>query len=122
MSNAYFSALHSPVTVNTPDGTRTLLERRDVLELADKYISTEYGDFIDDLLTTIDEESYRAELEFNSDYRAYEQSCEDFQMLLRDSADTVYEIIEGLSEGKRMNKSKLLEKLLNLYKDMNGVI
>ena len=122
MSNPYFSTLHSPVTIETPDGTQTLLGRRDILEIADKYVSKDYADFLEDLLTEIDAETYRTELEFNSDYRAYEQSCEDFHLLLVDSADTIYEIIEGLSEGKRMNKSKLLEKLLNLYKDMNGVI
>jgi dGTP triphosphohydrolase len=120
IGNVY--TMHCPATVETPDGTATLITADDVIELASKYVSHEYGDYLIDLMADIKDTQDCAYNAMKDEYDGMEQTLDSYTTIMRDAADDIEEIMNDLSDSRRINKSKLLERLLSIYTSINSEI
>lgn len=101
-------------TVQTPEGYKTILEDKDVLELVEKYISDDVAEYLAEKLGRKDEEELYAEMRFDSDLDAMEGEVENYQNMLQDVSEGLEQIMNYIDNVERINRSKvfiMVEKL-----------
>ena len=66
-------------TVYTPDGTQTILNNKDAVDIARIYISDDFAEYIDNKIVEFDEVEWRNAQEWASDYNAMEMEVEEYR-------------------------------------------
>ena len=66
-------------TVMTPNGTRTIMNNRDAVDIVREFISDEMAEYIANKVVEFDEVEWRNAQEWASDYRAMEMENEEWR-------------------------------------------
>lgn len=108
--------------IDTPDGSVTITNRYDVVDIVRHHIGDEVATYIEQNMVAYDKEKERTEMEFNSDYLSIQGTNEEYHDCIVEAESALGEIINELSEGGRMNKVKLLQKLKDIQWNLNECI
>lgn len=111
------------IHIETKDKKQVLiLEDKDAVDLIRDYISDELADYISARLVEFDETEYRNAQEFASDYHAIEGENEEYRNELFEIQSVLQQLSCDLESGKKIPKSKVIERLDALTEHIQKVL
>lgn len=108
-------------TVMTPNGTRTIIDNEDAVEIVREFISDEMADYIENKVVEFDEVEWRNAQEWASDYRVMEQENEYY----RDELWEINSQLQQLSvqaDEPGFSKKKVEAKIDELWQHLQKIL
>lgn len=108
-------------TVMTPNGTRTIMDNKDAVEIVREFISDEMADYIENKVVEFDEVEWRNAQEWASDYNAMEMENEEYRDALYEVSSQLQEI-SIKAEEPGFSKKKVIEMIDEVWSQINRTL
>ena len=109
-------------TVMTPNGTRTIMDNRDAVEIVREFISDEMATYIENKVVEFDEVEWRNAQEWASDYNAMEMEVEEYRDALFEVSSQLQEISVKAEDKPGLSKKKVLEMIDEVWSQINRTL
>ena len=106
-------------TVYIDDKTVTLMDDRDIEEILNERVSSDFSRYIMERIAYVDSERIYAEQLAMTDAQADEECAELYRNLLSELMESIDDMVERLSNSKRWNKDKILADMASMSDSIN---
>lgn len=110
------------VSLDTPDGLMTFFDTRDIREVLEKYVGSEFASYITDMIIEADEENAYEVARANTDADAIAEENDYLRSQLLDTQNIIDDMANDIAEKQRINKQDLYHKLIALSEAINEVL
>jgi hypothetical protein len=98
--------------IQLKDGTYEWVDGHEqFVRLVDQYIGLDAGRYVEDELQSLSDQANYTSRKLNTDLESYEGSLEEQRSAADDMDSYITEAINYITDGKRMDKTKLVEML-----------
>lgn len=109
-------------TLSTPDGTVTILDTRDILDVLDKYVGHEFASYVVSIIDESENERAYEEARAQTDADAIAEENDELRSELLDAQNIIDEMANDIIDSKRLNKQEMYKKLVNLSSAIQEVL
>lgn len=109
-------------TVYIDDKTVTLIDDRDIEEILNERVSSDFSRYIMERIAYVDSERIYAEQLAMTDAQVNEECAEFYRDLLSETMESIDDMIEGMSNSNRWNKDKIIADMASISDNINRQI
>ena len=110
----------------TPEGLWTIYDKNDMRDLLRHFCGDEVAKFCLTRMIEYDTEKERTEMEFNSDFESVQFQNEEYHDCILDAHEQITTCINDIQtaiyESKKLNRIKLMQKLISIKDDLWNMI
>lgn len=104
--------------ISTPQGNKIILSMSDLTDILDDNGLHEVSEFVSDNLNTKRLEAEAELSNLQDEFDSYAAQNEEYHDCIRDTAEAILNILNGISNSKRLNKSELVKRLNQIFDNL----
>lgn len=104
--------------VSTPQGNKAITSMTDVIDILVENNLKELASFVDDNIQYKILATEAELLNLKDEFDSYAAQNETYHDCIRDTAEAILNILNGISNSKRLNKSELVKRLNQIFDNL----